>query len=100
MTASLTRRSCWLANCSMNPLTPSVLVVTCAGVVGIPYSACRQAGVVVVAQDAGTASEVTLSARACTPLRGVNVSFGAWIGWVKLQFPGCQFIARVKRATV
>lgn len=83
----------------MYPLTQHVLLVfTGAGVVGIPYSACRQVGVVVVAQDPGTASEVTLSARACTSLRGVNASFGARIDWVKLHFPAGQIRGRMKHA--
>lgn len=42
----------------MNPATPSVLEECVAAVAGIPYRSCRQVGVIVVAQEAGTEASV------------------------------------------
>lgn len=42
----------------MNPLTARVLLLWVAIVVGIPYKACRQAGVITEEHEAGTASEL------------------------------------------
>ena len=46
----------------MKPLTPSTFDFTAPPVVGMPYSACRHAGVITEAHEAGTASEVRLTA--------------------------------------
>lgn len=40
----------------MKPLTPSLLDDCVASVVGMPYKACKHAGVMRVLHDAGTAS--------------------------------------------
>ena len=55
-------RSAWLANCSMKPLTPRTLLEMALLVVGIPYIACRQAGVMTELHDDGTARDVRFAA--------------------------------------
>lgn len=54
----------------MKPLTPRVFAFWVARAVGIPYRAWRHAGVMVVAQEAGTAFDVKLTS-------GIGLSAGA-----------------------
>ena len=53
-----TFRSALLANCSMKPVTASLFDDCVAFVVGMLYSACRHAGVIVRAHEEGTARVV------------------------------------------
>lgn len=54
----LTAKSSLFAISSMKPLTPRLLPVADAGVVGMLYSACKQSGVICVSQMAGTAARL------------------------------------------
>lgn len=58
-----TARSAWLAYWSLKPLTPSVFDVCVAGVEGMLYNDCKQAGVIVSAHDDAASVTPVLAAR-------------------------------------